>query len=129
MTANERMGGAGLVIYDGSCGVCSTFVGRNRAFFEKHGFAVAALQEPWVAERTGLEEAVLMQAIHLLTPGGAILRGVDFFAYVAGTVWWLWPIQQALRVPLFRRGFARGYDFIARRRQHISRACGFSPKA
>ena len=99
---DQPKGQYGIVIFDGYCGACSTFIGRKKKFFEKHGFTVAPLQEAWVQELTGLDESTLTQAIHLRTTQGEILRGIDFFQYFAGKVWWLSPVSFLLRIKVLR---------------------------
>jgi hypothetical protein len=54
------------VIFDGSCGACSAFIGEKKVFFEKYGFSVAPLQEQWVKDISKLNEETLLQAIHLV---------------------------------------------------------------
>ena len=125
----QLVGRNGLIIFDGSCGACSTFVGGKKYFFERYGFTVSPLQEDWISELTKLDENTLLQSIHLYTPDGKILRGADFFYYFAGKVWWLKPINLLLRITICKRMFARFYEYIAKRRQRISRVCGLQSKA
>ena len=105
------------------------FVGERKQFFEKYGFTVAPLQEEWIPALTGLDKDTLLESIHLLTTEGKILRGADFFHYVAGKVWWLTPVHLALKVPFLKRLFSKFYDFIAKRRRKISRVCGIQSRA
>jgi len=37
----------GTILYDGACGFCSRWVGFWATTLRRHGFQVAALQEPW----------------------------------------------------------------------------------
>ncbi len=127
--AQHRVGKSGLVIFDGSCGACSAFIGGKKEFFEKYGFSVVPLQEPWVKEISNLNEETLLQAIHLYTPEGEIVRGADFFQRVASKVWWLAPVNLLLHVPILKRFFAVIYDEVARRRRLISRLCGLQSRA
>ena len=129
VTHDKKVEKSGLIIYDGTCGACSLFVGENKSFFEKHGFSVAPLQAEGIPNLTGLDEATLLQSIHLLTADGKILRGADFFHYVSGKVWWLMPIHSILKIPAIKRIFAKLYDFVARRRRQISKVCGLQSRA
>src|SRR5262245_4596234 len=112
---NQPIGKHGIIIFDGSCGACSTFVGRKKAFFEKHGFTVAPFQDEWVRKVAGLDESALSQAIHLRTSHGEVLRGVDFVQYLTGKVWWLAPVHLLLRIQILKPLFVKLYDFIAKR--------------
>lgn len=126
---DTKVGKSGLIIYDGACGACSLFVGERKSFFEKHGFSVAPLQAEHIPSLTGLDEATLLQSIHLLSAEGEILRGADFFHYVAGKVWWLAPIHLVLKIPAIKKMFAKLYDFIAQRRRNIAKVCGYQSRA
>lgn len=125
----NKIGKSGLIIFDGSCGVCSVFIGERKTFFEKYGFTIAPLQESWIPELTGLDEATLLQSIHLFTPQGEILRGPDFFHYVSGKIWWLRPIHLILQYKFLKSIFSNCYYFIAKRRRRISRVCGLQSRA
>ena len=124
-----KIGRSGLVIFDGSCGACSAFIGEKRAFFEKYGFTVAPLQEPWVKDISNLSEETLFQAIHLYTPDGEIVQGIDFFLNVASKIWWLTPINLLLRLPILKSLFSFIYHVVAKRRRRISRFCGLQSRA
>lgn len=125
----DRIGNSGLIIFDGSCGACSAFIGERFAFFRKRGFEVVPLQEEWVKELTGLSEDALLQAIHLLTPEGKILRGVDCFQYFCTKVWWLTPLARLLRIPFLRPVNEWLYNLIAMHRRKISAVCGLQSRA
>ena len=121
-----QTGHNGLIIFDGACGVCSTFVGKKQKFFEKYGFKVIPLQTEGVLELTNLPEEILMQAIHVVTPTGQIYKGADFFYYLSSKVWWLKPLFYLLKIKLFKFIFAKAYSFIAKRRNGISKVCGWN---
>lgn len=123
---NFRVGKSGLVIYDGSCGVCNFFVEKRRSFFEKYNFTLAPLQEEWVPDLVHLERDVLLKSIHVLTPRGEVFRGAEFFQYVSGQIWYLKPVHWALRISFVRFVFNKCYDYIAKRRMTISRSCKLS---
>jgi predicted DCC family thiol-disulfide oxidoreductase YuxK len=125
----DPIGTSGLVIFDGSCGACSAFIGENKTFFEKHGFSVAPLQEAWVRDVAGLSEETLLQAIHLYKPDGDVVKGIDIFQHVASKVWWLRPLNLLLSIPILKPLFALIYNTIAQRRRSISRFCGLQSKA
>lgn len=126
---SDRVGELGLIIYDGTCGVCSVFIGERKLLFEKYGFSIAALQEEWVEPLTGLSEATLLNSIHLFTSERKILKGVDFFDYLSAKIWWLTPLYLIFRVPLIKPLFSVFYTFIATRRRKISKVCGLQSRA
>lgn len=125
----NKIGKHGLIIFDGSCGACSTFIGEKKEFFEKYGFTVAPLQEQWVKDFSKLDEETLLQAIHLYTPNGEIVKGVDFFQRVASKVWWLKPFDLLFRVSFLKPIFTFLYHEVAKRRRKISQVCGLQSRA
>jgi predicted DCC family thiol-disulfide oxidoreductase YuxK len=126
---NNKVGPSGLVVFDGSCGACSAFIGEKKAFFENYGFSVAPLQEPWVRDLLKLDEDTLLKEIHLYTHSGKIVKGIDFFQLFATKVWWLKPLGLLLRISFLKPFFAFLYRAIAQRRKSISHACGLQSKA
>ena len=125
----NKIGKNGLVIFDGSCGACSTFIGEKKEFFKKYGFSVAPLQEQWVKDISKQSEEDLQKAIHLYTENGEIVKGVDFFQRVASKVWWLMPINLLLRISFLKPLFTFIYNEVAKRRQKISQFCGLQTRA
>lgn len=126
---DDRYGEGGLIVFDGSCGVCSSFVGDRASFFERYGFRVVPLQERWAQEAMGLDERTLSEAIHLRLPNGRVVRGIDFFLEVARRVWWLKPFGFAFGIPIVKPIAARVYAAVAKRRRSISSLCGLQSRA
>ena len=119
----------GLVIYDGSCGACTASIGERKLFFERYGFSVVPLQEEWVSGYARVSEKELLKSIHLVSPDGAVYSGADFFLQVAGQIWWLKPVSWFLSWRPIKSCFAVVYDWVAARRQKISRVCGLEDRA
>ena len=67
----------GVVLYDGECGFCSRWVEYWAGTLGRHGFEIASLDEPWVAERLKMPQEELLTDIRLLTAGGELISGAD----------------------------------------------------
>lgn len=113
----------GWVLFDASCGICSRAVPWWSPTFSRLGLATAALQEPWVAERTRLAPADLLRDISILFADGALLRGADAYRWVLRRRWWGFPMWLLVAVPPGRWLFDLGYRLVARNRQRISAVC------
>ena len=113
----------GWVLYDGQCGFCSRWLQFWRPRLVEHGFAVAALQEPWVTNRLQLPAEQLLYDIRLLTPEGELFCGAEVYLYVARRIWWAWPFYAVFNLPGFHRLIHLGYRWFARNRYCISHAC------
>jgi hypothetical protein len=87
---------------------------------------VAALQEPWVAERTGLTPDALLRDIRLLLADGSQVIGADVYRYVMRRLWWAVPFYVFSVVPGTRHIFDAAYRAFAARRRRLSAACGIS---
>lgn len=117
----------GWVLYDAACGFCSWWIPRWRMTLARRGFAIAALQSPWVRERTRLSEENLVRDIRLLLPDGTLLAGGEVYLHVMERIWWARPLARAFRLPGLRWLFEQTYRVFNRNRFAISRACRLPP--
>jgi predicted DCC family thiol-disulfide oxidoreductase YuxK len=113
----------GIVLYDGQCGFCSRWVRYWAGTLERQGFAIASLDEPWVAEKMNTPREELLTDIRLLTADGQLISGADVYLYVTRRIWWAWPFYAFFSLPGFNRLIHLGYRWFARNRYHISHAC------
>lgn len=113
----------GIVLYDGQCGFCSRWVRYWVGTLERRGFAIASLDEPWVAEKINTPREELLTDIRLLTADGQLISGADVYLYVTRRIWWAWPFYAFFSLPGFNRLMHLGYRRFARNRYHISHAC------
>ena len=114
----------GWVLYDGHCGFCSRWLQFWKPTLERHGFAVAALEEPWVGARVKMPYEELVRDIRLLTPNGELISGADVYLQVTRRIWWAWPFYAVFSLPGFNWMIHTGYRWFARNRHFVSHACG-----
>lgn len=117
----------GVVLYDGHCGFCSRWVGHWAKTLERHGFGIASLAEPWVAETIKMSTEELVTDIRFLTSTGQLVSGADVYLYVARRIWWAWPFYALFSLPGFNFLIHRGYRWFARNRYHFSEKCNLQP--
>jgi predicted DCC family thiol-disulfide oxidoreductase YuxK len=114
----------GWVLYDGSCGVCRSWVVYWTGTLRRRGFEIAPLQEGWVRERLGSPaDDELLRDMRLLLSDGRQLRGADAYRYVMRRIWWVYPFYLLSIMPLLRRLFDWGYRTFADNRYHVSSSC------
>jgi predicted DCC family thiol-disulfide oxidoreductase YuxK len=113
----------GWILYDGECGFCFRWLQFWRPTLVKHGFGVAALQEPWVTTQLRLLPEKLLYDIRLLTPRGESVAGADVYLHVTRRIWWAWPFYAVFSLPGFNRLIHTGYRWFARNRSCVSHAC------
>jgi predicted DCC family thiol-disulfide oxidoreductase YuxK len=113
----------GWVLYDADCGICFTGATRLGPTFAALGLATAALQEPWVAERTGLPADELLRDLIILFADGSLLRGVAAYRWVLRRRWWGWPLWLVTSVPPGSWLGRWGYRMFAGHRHQIARLC------
>jgi predicted DCC family thiol-disulfide oxidoreductase YuxK len=113
----------GWVFYDGQCGFCFRWLRFWKPTLARHGFVIAALQEPWVVARFQLPMHELLYDLRLLTPDGQSASGADVYLRVAREIWWAWPFYAVFSLPGFNRLIHVGYRWFARNRYCISHAC------
>jgi predicted DCC family thiol-disulfide oxidoreductase YuxK len=116
-------GSNGTIYFDGSCGLCTASVRRFQRIVTPRGFGFAPLQDPGVAERLGLSPGEIPDEIKLRTRGGHILSGADALIYVAGKIWWAWPVWAISFLPGATWVMRGVYRRLASNRHRISGAC------
>lgn len=121
------------VLYDGTCGFCSRSVRAWEKTLKKHGFAVAPLGEPWVAERLqglGVPEGSQFNDVRILVVRtGELISGADAYRFALRRIGWARPLWVLSVTPGLRRLFDLGYRAFAANRHRISKACGLNGKA
>lgn len=123
MSSDLTEASRGWVLYDGQCGFCSRWLKFWGPTLVRHGFAFAALQEPWVTERLQPPPDELIHDLRLLTPDGKSSSGADVYLQVARKVWWAWPFYAVFSLPGFNLLIRAGYRWFARNRYCVSRVC------
>jgi predicted DCC family thiol-disulfide oxidoreductase YuxK len=118
----------GVILYDGQCGFCSRWVKYWAGTLGRHGFEIASLDEPWVAEKINMPHEELLTDIRLLTTDGQLISGADVYLYVTRRIWWAWPFYAIFSLPGFNRLIHVGYRRFARNRYCVSHACRIQPR-
>jgi predicted DCC family thiol-disulfide oxidoreductase YuxK len=116
----------GWVLYDGQCGFCFRWLKFWQPTLAKRGFAIAALQDPWVVAHFRLPMDELVYDLRLLTRDGQVASGADVYLQVAKKIWWAWLFYAVFSLPGFNRLIHIGYRCFARNRYCISHACRLS---
>ncbi|HUL51478.1 MAG TPA: DCC1-like thiol-disulfide oxidoreductase family protein [Candidatus Nitrosotalea sp.] len=117
---------AGWIFYDAACAPCVNARQRAGRLFASRGFAWLPLQTPGSAARLRVSESDFARRMHLLLADGQVLYNADALAVLCRSVWWLWPLGAALRVPGFREIGRTTYDWLARNRHCVGGACAIN---
>lgn len=123
MTDNNAGTRAGCIFYDAECRFCVREMQRWEPVFARRGFIWKPLQTPAAAQQLGVSEADLRDEMKLLTPEARVLGGVDAWARLFRSVWWLWPVGALLALPGARGLGAIVYRWVAQHRHCLSGAC------
>jgi predicted DCC family thiol-disulfide oxidoreductase YuxK len=118
----------GSVYYDAECGFCRAGARRGSGLFERRGFRWLPLQTPGTPARLGLTEAALREEMKLWLTDGRVLGGVDAWAVLFRSVWWLWPLGVALRIPGLHWVANLVYRWVARHRYALAGQCRLSDR-
>lgn len=113
----------GWVFYDGECRFCVRGATRWGDLSARRGFHWLPLQTPGTTARLGMTEAALREEMKLLYADGRIVGGVDAWAVLFRSVWWLWPLGALLSLPGARWFGGVGYRWVARNRYCLSGSC------
>jgi hypothetical protein len=110
----------GWFFYYGRFPKCRIGAERFYRILHARGFGLAPLQTPWVHERLGLTS---LDEMKVLTHTNQVLGGADALIYLAGQVWWAWPLSILCRLPGMRALIWDLYRWIARNRYCLGGTC------
>ena len=114
----------GEVFYDADCAICTRGATRWGGLFERRSFRWLPLQTPHATAHLGASEAELRKEMKLRFPDGRVVGGVDAWAVLFRSVWWLWPAGILIGLPGIKALSAAAYRWFARHRYRINSACG-----
>ena len=114
------------MLYDGECDFCIRMARRLRRTLHARGYDLSPVQAPWVEHCSTLTREQWLQQIWLLFPDGSLLGGADAVIYLAGRVWWAWPLWLVGHLPLGRLVLRRRYRWIASHRACVGDRCRVS---
>jgi predicted DCC family thiol-disulfide oxidoreductase YuxK len=126
--AKGRQASSGWIFFDRECNICTSLARRFRFTFEKRGFGLAALQDPRVAALLGLPPDRLLLEMRVVTCDGETYGGAEAIVYLAGQVWWAWPVFIAAKLPGVSRILTISYRWFADHRQCVSGRCSVPRK-
>ncbi len=113
----------GWICFDRDCTICTSLARRFRRTFEKHGFGLAALQDPRVAALLALPPDQLLREMRVVTTTGEIRGGAEAIVYLAKQVWWAWPFFAAAHIPGVSQILDVCYRWVADHRPCSADAC------
>lgn len=99
MTDNNAKHPAGWVFYDGECVFCVSGVARWGWVFERRGFVWLPLQSSDAVRQLGTSATTSRDEMKVRLPNGGVTGGIDAWAILLRSVWWLWPIGLLLQLP------------------------------
>ena len=114
----------GWLFYDADCSFCTRLAVWLRPILDRHGMAVAPLQDPRVGALLGLGPQDLLRELQFLWSDGTRYGGADAVLAVAGTIGWGRPLVWLSRIPGVPRLLRAGYRSLA---AHRSGAAGSAP--
>ena len=119
----DHSSGKRWVLFDGDCPWCINMVRKLEGTLLRRGFGLAPLQAPWVRAHLGLKPEDLFAEMKVLTDDGSALGGGDAVAYLAGEIWWAWPLYLATKLPYGMPILRGAYRRLAARRTCTNGAC------
>ena len=113
----------GWVFFDRDCAICMRLAKRYRGTLEARGFGLAALQDPRATSLLGLPVEELLREMRVVRADGSVLGGTDAVVYLAGRIWWAWPVYAAARWLGARPLLVWGYRWFAAHRRCAAERC------
>ena len=112
----------GWLFYDADCAFCVKIVRTLAPSLQKHGFALAPLQDPRVGPLLGLSPSELLLEMRLLLSNGQQTGGPDAAVALAHEIWWARPVVWLSRLPGMMPALRSAYRWIAARRKSSAAA-------
>ena len=108
---HDATAGRSIVVWDDECDACNRMkrIVENRVRAKQYTFCPLRV---WLETHPDASTA----GMHLITPDGRALFGIDAALHVAGLVWWLRPLKWASRLPLMYGVFGAAYRWFANNR-------------
>jgi predicted DCC family thiol-disulfide oxidoreductase YuxK len=113
----------GWVFYDAECRFCVAGMKRWGGLFTRRGFQWLPLQTPGTATRLGVSEVQLLEEMWLQLADGRVTSGVNAWATLMRSVWWLWPLGVLIAAPGINAIARAVYRWIARNRYCFGGSC------
>jgi len=114
---------AGWVFYDGECTLCRRGAARLAGLFGRRGFVWLPLQSPDAKAALGSHATTMREEMKLRLASGRIASGVDAWAVLLRSVWWLWPVGTLLSLPGTNQLGRLIYAWVARHRHCLGGNC------
>lgn len=111
------------MFYDAECRFCVAGMKRWGGLFARRGFQWLPLQTPGTAARLGVSEGRLMEEMWVQLADGRVVSGVNSWAQLMRSVWWMWPFGILLGVPGINAMARVVYRWIARNRHCFGGSC------
>ncbi len=119
-------------MYDADCSFCTRVVDRLAAIFKRYGFETTPLQTAWVKEALGYSDPAdaseLLKEMRVLTVDRQVFGGAKAIVYLAGCIWWAFPLRLMAFIPGFMWVLDRGYRWIAARRYCSATGCAINKR-
>jgi predicted DCC family thiol-disulfide oxidoreductase YuxK len=113
----------GWVFFDRECEICTRLAHRFRGALARRGFGLAALQDPRAASLLSIPPEDMLREMRVLTTEGALYGGANAILFLAGRIWWAWPVYVAGRLPGCGWLLDAGYRWFATHRRCSRQGC------
>ena len=106
----------GWLFFDAECVFCTRIARWIAPTLEKHGLALAPLQDPRVIALLGIPREEMLREIRFLLSDGSQYGGADAAVALAKQIWWWRPLVWLSRVPGMMNVMRKTYSWIAAQR-------------
>lgn len=115
---------AGVVHYDGECGLCRAWVARWSPRLAARGYEFQPLQSEASRRALAMAAVEIPGEMKLTLADGRVLGGIHAVAELHRNFLWGWPLWAATRTPGLRQLAEAAYRCLARRRHRLAAMLG-----
>jgi predicted DCC family thiol-disulfide oxidoreductase YuxK len=119
----------GWLFFDAECGFCTRIAKWLAPVLQRHGFAVAPLQDPRVGALLGLSREELLRELRFLLSDGTQFGGADAVVAMTREIWWAQPLAWLAKVPGMMSLLHAGYRWVASKRSCSAETCAPNGRA
>src|ERR1700751_3967791 len=113
----------GWDFFDRECEICTQLAHRFRGALAKRGFGLAALQDPRAASLLSIPPEEMLREMRVVTTEVSLFGGANAILFLAGQIWWAWPVYFVGRLPGCWWLLDAGYRWFAAHRRCSKQSC------
>lgn len=129
LTDSKGTHARGFLFYDAECDFCTKLARWTKPILNRHGIALAPLQDPRVIALLGIPPSELLRELRLVLSEDRQYGGADAIVRLAREIWWARPLVWFSVVPGGMDRLRQLYRIVAAHRKCAAAHCALPQTA